>query len=564
MGATPPDISPDRDFDDIAAALAMQGANPLAGLTPAQVASAMLRWYLAYGRRPTLVLSQALKWGAEEARIVAGVSAIRPDAKDARFADPAWQHAAWRRLAQSYILTGNSLLDSVDELDLDKKSALRARFALGLVIDACAPTNALVGNPAALKKMVTTRGRSLYDGARHLLYDVRNNRGMPSQVDSRPYRVGETVAVTKGSVVHRTEMFELIRYAPTTPKVHSLPTVVIPPQVNRYYFLDLAPGRSFVENAVGTGIQTFLISWRNPGPEQRDWSLDDYGRACLEAMEVAAELCGVEQVNTIGFCAGGMTLAGVLSHLAATHTELINAATLAVTLLDTDVNNSLNMFVSRRTVAAAISRSRRKGVLDGRTLATVFSWLRPNDLVWKYWVSNYLMGNNPPAFDILAWNADSTNLPATLHAEFLHMWVDNVLMIPGSFEMLGTAIDLTQVKNDLYVVGALTDHLVPWQSAYAAARVMSGDVRFVLSNSGHIQALVNPPGNPKASFLTNDDNPDDVEDWYRSASRNTGSWWEDWTRWTAERSGESRPKPRRLGNRNHPVLESAPGRYVHG
>jgi polyhydroxyalkanoate synthase subunit PhaC len=564
MGATPPDISPDRDFDDIAAALAMQGANPLAGLTPAQVASAMLRWYLAYGRRPTLVLSQALKWGAEEARIVAGVSAIRPDAKDARFADPAWQHAAWRRLAQSYILTGNSLLDSVDELDLDKKSALRARFALGLVIDACAPTNALAGNPAALKKMVTTRGRSLYDGARHLLYDVRNNRGMPSQVDSRPYRVGETVAVTKGSVVHRTEMFELIRYAPTTPKVHSLPTVVIPPQVNRYYFLDLAPGRSFVENAVGTGIQTFLISWRNPGPEQRDWSLDDYGRACLEAMEVAAELCGVEQVNTIGFCAGGMTLAGVLSHLAATHTELINAATLAVTLLDTDVNNSLNMFVSRRTVAAAISRSRRKGVLDGRTLATVFSWLRPNDLVWKYWVSNYLMGNNPPAFDILAWNADSTNLPATLHAEFLHMWVDNVLMIPGSFEMLGTAIDLTQVKNDLYVVGALTDHLVPWQSAYAAARVMSGDVRFVLSNSGHIQALVNPPGNPKASFLTNDDNPDDVEDWYRSASRNTGSWWEDWTRWTAERSGESRPKPRRLGNRNHPVLESAPGRYVHG
>jgi polyhydroxyalkanoate synthase subunit PhaC len=563
MGATPPESSPDRDFDDIAAALAMQGANPLAGLTPAQVASAMLRWYFAYGRRPTLALSQALKWGAEEARIVAGVSSVRPSPKDARFADPAWQQAGWRRLAQSYVLTGQSLLDSIDELDLDKKSALRARFALGLVIDACAPTNNLVGNPAALKKVVTTRGRSLYDGARHFLYDVRNNRGMPSQVDSRPYRVGETVAVTKGAVVHRTEMFELIRYAPTTPRVHSLPTVVIPPQVNRYYFLDLAPNRSFVEHAVSTGIQTFLISWRNPGPDQRDWSLDDYARACVEAMEVSAELCGVEQVNTIGFCAGGMTLAGVLSHLTATHAELINAATLAVTLLDTDVNNSLNMFVSRRTVAAAISKSRRKGVLDGRTLATVFAWLRPNDLVWKYWVSNYLMGNNPPAFDILAWNADSTNLPATLHAEFLHMWVDNVMMIPGSFEMLGTPIDLTQVKNDLYVVGALTDHLVPWQSAYAAARVMSGDVRFVLSNSGHIQALVNPPGNPRASFLTNDDHPDDVEAWYRSATKNTGSWWEDWARWVGERSGEPRPRPRRLGNRSHPILEDAPGRYVH-
>lgn len=553
----------DGEFDDIAAALAMQGANPLAGLTPAQVASAMLRWGLAYGRRPTLIASEALKWGSEEARVLAGVSALSPDPKDARFADRAWDHAVWRRTAQSYLLIARSLMDSVDELDLDEKSAARARFALGLVIDACAPTNTLVGNPAAMKKAIKTRGRSLYDGARHLLYDVRNNRGMPSQVDSRPFRVGETVAVTPGSVVHRSEMFELIQYAPTTAKVHILPTVVIPPQINRYYFLDLAPGRSFLEHAVRSGVQTFVISWRNPGPEHRDWSLDDYGNACLEAMRVVAEICGTEQVNTIGFCAGGMTLAGILSHLAATHNNLINAATLAVTLLDTEVSSSLNMFASRRTVSAAIRRSQRKGVLYGKTLAAVFSWLRPNDLVWKYWVSNYLLGNNPPAFDILAWNADTTNLPATLHAEFLHMWVDNVLMKPGSFEMLGTQIDLTQVKHEMYVVGALTDHLVPWQSAYAAARVMAGDVRFVLSTSGHIQALVNPPGNPRSSYLTNQENPDDVEAWYRTATKNAGSWWEDWTVWTAERSGDLRPKPRRLGNRAHPVLETAPGRYVH-
>jgi poly[(R)-3-hydroxyalkanoate] polymerase subunit PhaC len=551
------------EFDDLAAALAMQGANPLAGLTPGQVASATLRWYLAYGRRPTLLASESLKWGSEVARVVAGVSKVAPEPKDWRFADPAWEHILWRRLAQSYLVTSRSLLGSVDGLDLDEKSALRARFALGLLVDACAPTNSLAGNPEALKKAAKTRGRSLYDGGRHWLHDVRKNRGMPSQVDSRPFVVGETVAVTKGSVVHRSEMFELIQYAPSTPKVHKLPTVVLPPQINRYYFLDLAPGRSFVEHTVNSGVQTFMVSWRNPGPEQRDWSLDDYGNACLEAMQVAADICGTEQVNTIGFCSGGMTLTGVLSHLAATEGELVNAATLGVTLLDTEVSSSLNMFASKRTVSAAIARSRRKGVLDGKTLATVFAWLRPNDLVWKYWVSNYLLGNNPPAFDVLAWNADSTNLPATLHAEFLHMWSDNVFMVPGSFDMLGTPIDLTRIKHDVYVVGALNDHLVPWQAAYAAARVMGGDVRFVLSNSGHIQALVNPPGNARASFLTNPERPDDVEDWYRSAEKNPGSWWEDWITWTTERSGDVKPRPRRLGNRAHPVLEAAPGRYVH-
>lgn len=555
--------TPGHEFDDIAAALAMQGANPLAGLTPLQVASATMRWYLAWSRRPTLIASDVLRWGSGQARIAAGASHVELDPKDWRFTDPAWQHYAWRRLAQSYQLTGQILLDSVDQLDLDEKSALRARFALGLLVDACAPTNTLPGNPAALKKAVETRGKSLYDGTRHLLYDVRNNGEMPSQVDTRPFGVGETVAVSKGSVIHRSEMFELIQYAPSTPTVHQLPTVVIPPQINRYYFLDLAPGRSFVEYTVSTGVQTFMVSWRNPGPEHRDWSLDDYGSACVEAMQVAAEVCRVEQVNAIGFCAGGMTLAGVLSHLAATDGGLVNAAALAVTLLDTGVSSSLNMFASRRTVAAAIARSRRRGVLDGRTLATVFAWLRPNDLVWKYWVSNYLLGNNPPAFDILAWNADSTNLPATLHAEFLHMWVDNVFMSPGSFEMLGTPIDLNEIDCDVYVVGALTDHIVPWQSAYAAVRVMSGEMRFVLSNSGHIQALVNPPGNPRASFLTNPEHPDDAAEWYGSAEKNAGSWWEDWTTWTAERSGESRPRPRRLGSRAHPVLESAPGRYVH-
>ena len=548
--------------DDIAAAAAIQGANPFLGLTPGQVVSAAGRWAGALGRRPTVLVAEVLKWGSEEARVLAGVSTMQPDAKDKRFADPAWNNPLWRRLSQSYLATRASLLGSVDHLGLDPKSAERARFALSQLTEATAPTNSLLGNPAALKRAATTRGRSLVDGTRHFLHDARHNGGMPSQVDTRPFRVGETVATTEGAVVYRTPMFELLQFAPTTAKVATIPTVIVPPQINRYYFLDLAPKRSFIEYSVGRGIPTFIISWRNPGPDQRDWGMDHYAASCVEAMRVAADVAGVEQVNVVGFCAGGMTEAAVLSHLAVTDDDLVNAATLAVTLIDTEVTSTLNMFASQRTLRTAIARSRRKGMLDGRSLGKVFAWVRPNDLVWNYWVSNYLLGQNPPAFDVLAWNNDATNLPAALHAEFMHMWMDNALIHPGTLTVLGTPVDLGRVKNDLYVVGALTDHLVPWQSCYAATRVFGGDVRFVLSNSGHIQALVNPPGNPKASYYPVEGAPPDPEQWLKGATKMTGSWWEDWAAWTLDRSGPSRPRRRGLGNRRHPVLAAAPGRYV--
>jgi polyhydroxyalkanoate synthase len=242
--------------------------------------------------------------------------------------------------------------------------------------------------------------------------------------------------------------------------------------------------------------------------------------------------------------------------------DLVNAATLGVTMLDTQADSTLNMFASRRAVQAAIAKSRRKGVLDGKALARVFAWVRPNDLVWNYWVSNYLLGLNPPAFDVLAWNKDATNLPATLHAEFLHLWVDNALMNPNTIEVLGSKVDLGQVKNDVYAVGALTDHLVPWQSAYAATQAFGSDVRFVLSNSGHIQALINPPNNSKASFRSAAETPADPAEWLAAAEPSAGSWWVDWADWTIARSGQRRPKPRRVGDRKHPVLEIAPGRYV--
>jgi len=546
-----------------AAESAVLGANPFVSLTPEQMMRALGRWAAALGRHPTVLVAEMLMWSSDELRVLAGASPVAADPKDRRFADPAWRGPVWRRVAQSYLASRAGLLRSVDELGLDPKSAERARFALMQFTEAMAPTNSLAGNPAAIKRAWASRGRSLIAGGRNLVHDVRHNGGMPSQVDTRPFRVGETIGVTPGAVVHRSEVFELLQYETVTPKVSTVPTLVIPPQINRFYFLDMSPGRSFVEYCVQRGIPMFMMSWRNPAPEQRDWGLDTYAGACLEAIRVVTEISRSETANVIGFCSGGMTQAALLSHLAQTDSDLVNAAGMAVSLVNTDVESNLNVFMSEQTLRSSLASSRRKGVLDGRSLGRVFSWMRPNDLVWNYWVANYLLGENPPAFDVLAWNADTTNLSAALHADFLRIWQDNAMMKRDAITVLGSPLDLSAVKNDVYVVGAATDHLVPWESAYAATQIFGGKVRFVLSRSGHVQALVNPPGGSKASFFLNDHNPADPSEWLDNAVSVRGSWWEDWADWILERSGPSRTKPKALGDRRHPPLDSAPGRYVH-
>jgi polyhydroxyalkanoate synthase len=282
----------------------------------------------------------------------------------------------------------------------------------------------------------------------------------------------------------------------------------------------------------------------------------------VEAMRICAAITKAPHVNIAGFCAGGMTTASVLSHLAATEPTLVNAATLGVTLIDSEVTSTLNMFASERAVEAALARSRKAGVLSGASLARMFAFVRPNDLIWNYVVSNYLLGKNPPAFDVLAWNADATNMPAALHASFLDMWLSNALINPGRASVLRTPVDLGKVQNDMYVVGARTDHLVPWKSAYAATQHFGGNVRYALSNSGHIQALISPPGNPKSTYYTNEASSADPEEWLKSATRHQGSWWEDWASWSKERSGDERPRPRSLGNRRYPRIADAPGAYV--
>jgi polyhydroxyalkanoate synthase len=387
---------------------------------------------------------------------------------------------------------------------------------------------------------------------------------MPSTVDRRPFSVGGNLAVTPGRVVHRAEVFELIQYAPTTERTRTRPLVAIPPQINKFYIEDIAPGRSLIEHTVAAGLPYFAISWRNPTAQQRDWNLDTYVAACKEAIEVACAITGSPDANTVGICAGGITMACLLGHLAATGQPLVNAATFMVAGLDTSVESMVGMLASSAAVEAARSRSQRAGVLDGKDMAAVFAWLRPNDLVWNYWVNNYLLGEDPPAFDILYWNSDTTRLPAGLHSDFLDLYRTNGLARPGTLTVLGTPVDLSEVSSDTYVVAGSTDHIIPWTAAYRTTQLVGGRSEFVLSSSGHIQAIVNPPSNMRSSYLTRSGElPPSAEEWLDGAARQPGTWWDHWTAWLADRSGEERPAPVVLGSADHPALDPAPGRYVH-
>jgi polyhydroxyalkanoate synthase len=540
------------------------GANPFVGLSRRDLSAALARWTRYLATDSPVAADHAFRLAGGLVRVAAG-STVEPKRNDRRFADAAFtSNPLYRRLLQAYLLWRDELLATVDDLSLDEKSADRARFALSLVTEALAPTNAFFGNPGAIKKAFDTGGMSLVRGLRNMLGDVRHNGGMPSMVDRRPFKVGQTVATTPGAVVFRNDVLEVIQYLPSTTTIRQRPTLVVPPQINKFWVLDVAPGRSFVEHAVSKGIPLFMISWRNPGPEQRDWGLDTYLAAALEAIDATREVSGSDDVNLLSMCAGGLTTACLLSHLATTGDRRVNATALAVTAIDVSVRSQMNLLASRPTIAAALRSSARRGVLPGSEMAKIFAWLRPNDLVWNYWVNNYLMGEQPPAFDVLAWNADTTNLPAALHADFLRMFVENPLIHAGALTALGTPVDLGAVTCDIYAIGALTDHIVPWQGAYQATQLFGGRTRFVLSSSGHIQAIVNPPGNPKARYFVNPDTVADPAAWLEAATETPGTWWDDWVGWTVERSGAERPAPTRAGTRRHPALAPAPGTYVLG
>jgi polyhydroxyalkanoate synthase len=413
-----------------------------------------------------------------------------------------------------------------------------------------------------VKRAFDTAGASVLAGARNFADDMAHNRGRPQQVDRRPFRLGENLAATPGKVVFRNELMELIQYAPQTPKVHAIPLLASPPWINKYYIMDLAPGRSFLEWAVQHGHTVFAISYRNPGPEMRDVSLEDYlldgPRA---ALDVITDITGADQIDIVGLCLGGALTAMLAAYLAGRGDQRINSLTLLNTMLDYSRPGVLGAFTDEQTVARLERQMAERGVLDGAQMAGTFDLLRANDLIFSYVVSGWLMGQRPPAFDILAWNADSTRLPAAMHSFYLRSLYLHNELARGQLTLAGRRLALSDIKNDTYVVAAINDHIVPWEASYQATRLLGGDVRYVLSSGGHIAGIVNPPG-PKARYEAAEKYPPSPEKWRSSASETAGSWWEDWARWSAKRAGPRRATPPPMGSDRYPPVGDAPGNYV--
>jgi polyhydroxyalkanoate synthase subunit PhaC len=482
--------------------------------------------------------------------------------KDRRFADPAWQkNPAYYFLLQSYLLGARLAKDLVEAADVTGSTALKADFAVQQLIDAFAPTNTLV-NPAVVKRARETNGASLVRGLRNFLSDVATNKGYPSQVDRSAFTVGKELAATPGKVVLRNDLIELIQYEAQTETVHEVPLLLSPPWINKYYIMDLAPGRSFVEWAVKHGHTTFVISYRNPDESLRDESIEDYlVRGPLLALDAIEEITGSLRTNIVGLCLGGTLTTMTLAHLAQTDPDRVNSATLLNTIVDFSDPGVLATFTDEAAIAYTERQNAKRGFHAAGEMASTFTLLRANDLVWNYVVNNWLLGESPPAFDILAWNDDATRTPAALHSFLLRSCYQRNDFAQGRLELGDEQLDPHAITGDVYILNAVEDHIAPWRTGYATTRALgSAHPRFVLSSAGHIAGIVNPPS-PKSAYWTNDELPADPEEWLAHATKHQGSWWEDWSRWIGERSGELRTPPP-LGGDRHPPLGDAPGVYV--
>jgi len=486
-----------------------------------------------------------------------------PDS-DKRFADRTWtDNPAFFAVRQAHLAASRLVSDVLAAGAGDPVEDAKAALAAGFLVDALAPTNFLATNPAAIKRALETGGTSLAAGAGHFVDDLLNNGGRPRQVDTRPFTIGENLAATPGKVVFRNELMELIQYAPQTPRVRAVPVLASPPWINKYYVMDLAPGRSFLEWAVQHERTVFAISYRNPDESMSGVTLDDYLiHGPREALDVIAEITGAPRIDIIGLCLGGALTAMLAAYLAEKGDDRIGSITLLNTLLDYSEPGVLGAFTDEKTVARLEKQMAAKGVLEGRQMAGTFDMLRANDLIFNYVVSNWLMGQDPSAFDILAWNGDSTRMPAAMHSFYLRSLYMRNELATGQLELAGQKLPLSSVTSDTYLVGAINDHIVPWHGSYKTGGLLGGAVRYVLSSGGHIAGIVNPPG-PKAWYQAADYTGTSPDTWRRAASKHQGSWWEDWTAWSGTRAG-AHVKPPPLGSKRHLALGAAPGEYVHG
>ncbi|MDO9622498.1 MAG: class II poly(R)-hydroxyalkanoic acid synthase [Pseudomonas sp.] len=543
---------------------AMNVQSAVVGLRARDMLSTLRSLALQGLRQPAHSARHALALGGQLGRVLLGDTPYKVNPKDVRFADPTWQlNPFYRRSLQAYLAWQNQLGSWIEESDMSADDRSRARFVVSVLGDALSPSNTLL-NPLALKELFNSGGSSVVKGLGHLLDDLLHNNGMPSQVNKRAFEVGRSLAATPGAVVFRNEMLELIQYKPMSEKQYARPLLIVPPQINKYYIFDLSPDKSFVQYALKNGLQVFIVSWRNPDARHREWGLSSYVQAIEEAIDVCRAITASKDVNLLGACAGGLTIAALQGHLQAKRQlRKVASATYMVSLLDSQIDSPAMLFADEKTLEAAKRRSYQQGVLDGRDMAKVFAWMRPNDLIWNYWINNYLLGKQPPAFDILYWNNDNTRLPAALHGDLIDFFQHNPLIRAGGMEICGTPVDLRKVTVDSFNVAGINDHITPWDAVYRSTLLIGGNKRFILSNSGHIQSILNPPGNPKANYLESNTLSADPRAWYHDAHKHDGSWWPQWLNWTQEHAGEQRETLTVLGNAQYPAMEAAPGTYVH-
>jgi len=497
-----------------------------------------------------------------------GQAAAAQPLPDRRFAGSEWAaNPVAATMAQLYLLNARTLMTLADSVEGDAKTKARVRFAVQQWVDATSPSNYLALNPEALKKAVETQGESIGKGLQHLLDDVR--KGHVSQTDESVFEVGRNVATTAGDVVFENELFQLIEYKPLTAKVHERPMLFVPPCINKYYILDLQPDNSVIRYTVEQGHRTFVVSWRNPDESLKHKTWDDYiEQGPITAIRTVQAITGAETINTLGFCVGGTILATALAVLAARGEQPAESVTLLTTLLDFADTGILDIFVDEasvqlREMTLGEQAPTGPGLLKGQELATTFSFLRPNDLVWNYVVGNYLKGETPPPFDLLYWNGDSTNLPGPMYCWYLrHMYLQNELKKPGALTVCGEQVDLGAIESPFFVYGSREDHIVPWQAAYASIPLISGDKTFVLGASGHIAGVINPPAKGKRSHWTNSKLPAKADEWMKTATEHPGSWWPVWAGWLKGHGGKLVNAPKAPGSARFKAIEPAPGRYV--
>lgn len=505
--------------------------------------------------------------GAMTSLWTAAVSQRAPDLRDRRFSDPAWQTSPLHAFnASAYLLNARFLNALADAVETDAKTKRKIRFATQQAIDALSPKNFLATNPEAQHKMVETHGESLTRGIMHMLSDLR--KGHISQTDETAFEVGRNVATTEGAVVFENDVMQLLQYRPLTKQVHERPLLIVPPCINKFYILDLQPENSVIRHAVEQGHTVFVVSWVNPDASLAHLSWDDYiEQGPVKAIEVARVISGSEQLNVLGFCIGGTLIATALAVLAARGQHPASSLTLLTAMLDFSDVGSIDVYVDEAQVAQREQAIGKGGLMSGRDFAAAFSSLRPNDLVWNYFESNYLKGEEPPAFDLLYWNADSTNLPGPMFCYYLrNMYLENRLRKPGALSVGGDPIDLGKVQLPAFIYGSREDHIVPWASAYATTGLINkgkrDNNRFVLGASGHIAGVINPPAKKKRSYWVNDKLPETAEAWLAGAVEHPGSWWTEWTAFLAKHAGGKVKAPARYGNTRYKPIESAPGRYA--